>query len=349
VQQESHEGPHTESCAGSLDTSAELSQPTQEGQDFELDRLVNQFVEISALRRRAHAKITTQELAKYLAGLRSPLRRAYWRSYDCCSQIELTRSGKTRARYCKARWCLVCNRIRTAKYIQAYSDVIAGFTDAQFVTLTAPNCNGDNLASEIDRYIKNFRTCTKQVHNRSRSQNSVRKLRGFRKLEVTYNHATNTYHPHFHVICDHLSAAQQLKRDWLAIRADAREAAQDVREAEEGARFELFKYFTKLTDSSGKMRASQLDTIFRAMHNRRVVQPFGWRQGELPSIHEAADESHETIHEGEEGSQAGDEPAEAVYVWYPDYCDWVDENTGEALCGLSTQGQKSQPREIYNS
>ena len=64
----------------------------------------------SILIKRARAKYFTLGLMFGLVELKSELKKSYWNTYYCASTIEHD-GNKLKSKYCKNRWCLVCNRI----------------------------------------------------------------------------------------------------------------------------------------------------------------------------------------------------------------------------------------------
>jgi hypothetical protein len=72
------------------------------------------------LRKRARAKFLSLPLAVDLAELRSPNEKSYRNTIYCASVLVQTPDGKLTGRFCSTRWCLVCNRVRTARLIYAY-------------------------------------------------------------------------------------------------------------------------------------------------------------------------------------------------------------------------------------
>ena len=100
-----------------------------------------------------------------------------------------------------------------------------------------------------------------------------------RKLEVTYNEETNTYHPHFHFIQSDYSHAKLLQELWLSQFSNASIKGQDIREIDssnEKSFIELFKYATKETTKDGKQYTGEvLHTIYSALEGIRIFQTYG--------------------------------------------------------------------------
>jgi hypothetical protein len=100
---------------------------------------------LETLTRRAKAKFITSGLIFPLIDLNSDLKKSYWLTWHCTSVL-LQDGQKITSRYCNNRWCIVCNRIRTAKMIKNYYPVIKSeIQDGYFVTLTIPNVQGQRL------------------------------------------------------------------------------------------------------------------------------------------------------------------------------------------------------------
>lgn len=298
---------------GGLDT---LAQPLQNGgSDVEPT--------LKKLRKRARAKWRTVPLAVELAGLGSELEQSY-RNTVYCSHCLRQEGDRLEAHYCGNRWCLLCNRIRTARLINAYEPILKGWGDRWFVTLTVENCTGDRLPAVLDGMLRAWQSC------RSRLNRTLDcRLVALRKTECT-SRREDDYHPHFHAVVQGREAAEALVEAWLKFAPKwtgqrVELAGQDVRECDENGLKELFKYFTKLSSDGRRIPAGRLDVIFRAMKGRRVFQPCGFT---LPDEEDP-----------EELEVAGVTPAvsqlgrEVTWTWDQEEADWIDEATGECLTG----------------
>ena len=104
------------------------------------------------------------------------------------------------AYFCHVRLCPMCNWRRSLKIFHEVSRVM---DEAQrrrpnlkplFLTLTVRNCGADELDGTIKHMMESWR---KLVNHRSFMGITEGWLR---VLEVSYNEAEDTYHPHFHVI-----------------------------------------------------------------------------------------------------------------------------------------------------
>lgn len=232
----------------------------------------------------------------YFQNGNSPLRKSYLNSMYCANSI-VQQENKLTSHYCKNRWCITCNRIRTAVLINTYMPRLKECRELWFLTLTRPNVSAKHLSRELRDLQKIIRhIMTARPFRKYKAAGGI----GIRKTECTYNPQADTYHPHFHIIIDSEEMARYILDRWLALspRADAK--AQDLRRVEDvgDGCLEIFKYFTKLLakgkDGRRFFDAVHMNTIFEAMAGKRVFQRFGkkdaWRCAEVDedAIEEAA-------------------------------------------------------------
>jgi Replication protein len=297
----------TTSKTASLDTLAQLGTEPKD---------------IGFLVKRARAKTFTAPLSVKLASLNTDLKKSYWNSYYCNDTLK-QEGNKITGKYCNNRWCSVCNRIRTAKLIVGYKKPLEELKDKQFVTLTLPNCKGEQLRETIDFMLKTCKTTQEFFKKRHQRKMQDWQLVGIRKLECTYNYKTDTYHPHFHFLVESEVAANELVNEWLKRVPTASRQAQDVKIATKGAETELFKYFAKIvtkTEKGFRTFIEPLDVIFTAMRGLRVFQPIGLKKDVSEDIEDIISEEIEDIDE-----------KFTNWKWYKH--DWVEMSTGEVLTG----------------
>jgi len=267
------------------------------------------------LARRAKAKYFTQAYTKQLAQLKSTLQKSYNNTIYGCSNTLIQEGKKITSRYCNNRWCVVCNRIRTAKLILGYKDELKKIPDLYFCTLTIPNVSAYMLKETIEKMIKTFGKIIETLNTRKKRAGDKNKLKGLRKIECTFNDVAITFHPHIHFLIEGYQNAVDFKTEWLKHYPDALPFLQDIKKADEGTFIELFKYYTKIM-SNKTMYIEALDVIFQAMRGKRVYQPFGLKK----CISEDIDAINAQITDLEE--------AEKIWMWEEN--DWVD-YTGERL------------------
>ena len=234
---------------------------------------------LAQLRKLARNKYIVNGLIYRLVDLPfSTMRQQYWNTFHCArvlDQENQTLSGK----YCNARWCTGCNRIRTAKLINGYSEQLNNLDEKYFVTLTTKTLpgNGKDLKDIIELMHKNFHTIKDCMRKRKTP------IIGIRKLECTFKPKENKFHPHYHLIVQGKEVAESIIQLWLLMFKDASRAGQDMKPADSNSTKELFKYFTKMiteqkNDSGDSVRGfhvESLDVIFTAMKGKRVFQPMG--------------------------------------------------------------------------
>ena len=101
--------------------------------------------------------------------------------------------------FCKTRLCPTCAKRKSLRWIFALLlmiEYVNSTYDYEYLllTLTAPNVKGDDLHDELKKYSKAFDQMLKRKKYKAIGQGFIR------KLEITYNKKTDTYHPHYHVI-----------------------------------------------------------------------------------------------------------------------------------------------------
>lgn len=315
----------TSNFASPLDTLAQLG--TKE--DFEV--IANTHcADKKTLLKRAKRKFASHSLAVGLAGAAerntdSVLLKSYWNSYHCSAVLLKSKNGKITGKYCKCRWCLVCNAIRTAQAINSYSPVLDTWTDAHFATLTQQTVPAEKLVLQLNEMHSIFKSIQELAKRRFQRGKFDFKIVAIRKLECTYNPITKYYHPHYHIITETKQMADFVLSEWIKRNPTAKSKGQDVRKADKGSYKELFKYMTKVIASTGKttkngrkrqIHTQSLDVIFNAMRRRRTLQSVGFRLPKIVNTEETKVEHDEVI---------------AILQWHQSVTDWVDMETGETL------------------
>lgn len=289
-----------------------------------------------ALYKRARSKCIglpfVTALTDYAKHNGSHLEKAYRDSIYCCHTAHQEEDGGIKGSYCGRRWCIVCNRIRTAKQIENYMPSLSEWEAPQFITLTRRSVDTGAIAGCIDDSLRVL-SAIKDAMRKHRT--APLKLEAVRKMEITYhwNHTGQYFHVHFHFIVRTEEMGRRLIQGWLdRLGEDAMLQGQDARPVDSGALMEMFKYATKLAvkDKDGKNRPvppEALDAIFRALYRRRTLQPVGFRL-KKPEVEEDAplDVEGKTA----AWKRLGEE---VLWEWDQDVADWIDQATGEALTG----------------
>lgn len=309
--------------------------------DFENITLTSttELNETEKLKKRARAKYLTNAVTRSLLTIEdTELKGSYLQTLNCADVVIYNEEKKKWvSHYCKQRWCLVCNRIKTAVNINQYLPEIQTWDNPFFVTLTIPNIPAKELSVAINDMLKQFTNIKRVIAYRRKKE-----FKAVRKLEVTYNPNRNDYHPHFHIITNGGDIANLIHDEWLKRYPDAREVAQDYRPADNNAIIELFKYFTKILSTksvsknhlfSGDIEMKRaiyinaLDNIFTVVKGRRTFQSYGFKlkkidekQEEDVSIDDSFKEFEELYHNAE-------------FLWKQELSDWLNHDTGELLSG----------------
>ena len=247
-------------CSVSLDTLAQLRKVSKDG---------GCSASQNSFQKRSQAKLVTDALIFPLIDLKSPLLKSYWQTWRC-TRVLLQDGLTVKTRYCNQRFCLVCNRIRTARLIAGYGEQLQSLVNPYMVTLTTKNVDAPELKETINGMLKDLTRCKDRMR-----KNGV-KLIGIRKIEVTYNSETQQFHPHYHLIVDGCVPSFRLVAEWRKQRPETTNVkGQHITHADVDAPNELFKYFTKMLNKDGSFTPEAMDVVFRAMKGKRTFQPFG--------------------------------------------------------------------------
>lgn len=187
------------------------------------------------------------------------------------------------ANFCGNRFCPQCsaNKAREdAIKIATISEYISqelGY-EFLFLTLTAPNIRADEVALELESYAKSFKRLTETKAFKSISKGYVR------KLEMTYNKKTNSYHPHYHIMLavspsyftqgsQYLSQQKWLEM-WRKAKRDEDITQVDIRRFRDlgdrfKAIFEISKYVSK--DSDYTHNSDVFAVFYKNLKNKRLL------------------------------------------------------------------------------
>jgi plasmid rolling circle replication initiator protein Rep len=244
-----------------------------------------------SLSKRARSKFYTQKIVYPLLFIESPLNKNYSRAFHCGSVIKQF-GKKLVSRYCNSRICHTCSRIRTAKMIMGYIDPLKELGDLFFTTLTLKNVEAENLNQTIEKMIKDISNIIRVLREKRKIN-----ISGIRKIEVTYNAKTNTYHPHIHLLHNE-DIGDIIIDEWLIRNPTAKKQGWDrkkkimvdiqvsipvTKKDDNDIKYlnELFKYASKFIIKDDKERGilnvhvTALDNILKSLHKKRVIQSFG--------------------------------------------------------------------------
>ena len=205
------------------------------------------------------------------------------RILDCATYLEFLADRKLEKRklysgiFCKNRFCPICSKrksLNDALVIKVMTEYIKQEMKRRYilVTLTAPNVVGENLKDEITKYNK----AIDKLFKRHKYKKAVKGY--LRKLEVTYNKNSETYHPHFHVLISvnsryFVDKNEYIKRDeWLIDWQNAMEDSSitqvDVRRVKMANLKEIDKSILELTKYVAKDSNFLLsEKVFKYFYN----------------------------------------------------------------------------------
>lgn len=210
----------------------------------------------------------------------------YHRALHCGDWLEMLETddhaGKRlrQAYFCKYRLCPGCawrKSMGDAVVITAIMGaMVADRRVPLMVTLTAPNCEGNELGESILRYNRAWDKLIRRRRYRAAWADNIR------KLEVTYNAEADTYHPHLHVLVfvspgyfggtkgGYISRAQLLA-DWREVYGDPRITQVDLRKSY-GTDAQGIAELAKYTAKSGDYTHSQavFNVFYEGLKGKRL-------------------------------------------------------------------------------
>lgn len=202
------------------------------------------------------------------------------------SDFEMENKKLYKGSFCKNRFCPMCSWRMACKdslKISILMEHLKKEEDKEFIflTLTAPNVEGDKLEKEIRKYNKSF----EKLMQRKEVKNIVKGY--IRKLEVTYNSdmtskSYDTYHPHFHVVIAvnktyFKKSELYINRDrwlelWKEATGDSSITQVDVRKSKSNNLkevYELAKYSAK--DSDYLVSRHVFNVFYKALKGKRFI------------------------------------------------------------------------------
>ncbi len=285
-------------------------------------------------------KIFTTKLSLALinANPQSDLTQSYWRTYHCIDDATVTDGKFKTHHYCKNRFCPVCARIRSAIIINGYEKQLSEVKDLSMLTLTVPNVSAIELKETITGITQSFRKIVNRYKS-SRKQDKAFTIDGVRKIECTFNHELQNYHPHLHVLTSK-AAAEHILIEWLKINPTAKRCAQDIKPADKNSIKEIAKYFSKIfsKDENGKLKImppKALDTINLAFRKVRTFQSFG-------NIKMVKDDFDENDLKDGIDCTCGD----GEYEYAKEMFTWVCQQTGELAVDIPEHERKLNAEQI---
>lgn len=283
---------------------------------------------LETLEKRAFAKYYTMKLLYPLIDLKNDREKMYWNTFHCVNTLEENTEGKITAKYCKNRWCIVCNKIRTGILHNTHKKSLQ-VIPTKFVTLTTDltrTCvTKEDLADTLEQMTKAFQKAWRNTRNK------FGKLKALRKTEVTWKDYRGTFHPHFHIIVENNSnEAEYLVKQWLKQFPNADAKAQHISITDDKVFNETFKYLCKMWDTKYDKTSKEykitlpypvqkMDNIFEVFKGKRTIQTYNLNDVELDDF----EDIHATVFTDEIRDY------HTLWNWEQELKTWVDYSTGE--------------------
>lgn len=229
-------------------------------------------------------KVKNQELFDFLTSHMSE--SSLFNIFNCGSFISFfadetwKKKKVNRSNFCKNRFCPLC-AWRKAKKDSLKISILLKYIQEElgyefiFLTLTAPNVKGSDLAGEIKKYNNSFKYLMQLKEIKKITKGYVR------KLEVTYNSERNDYHPHFHVMIavnkSYFKSRYYIKKkQWLELWKECMDDSSitqvDVRKMDTGdsnAIAEIAKYGAK--DADYMISQEVFDVFYKALKGKQLL------------------------------------------------------------------------------
>lgn len=252
---------------------------------MEIEKKVKSSTSKSELKKRELKKIQSIKYSKLARGVSDITDKTKIRIENCgsfldfISDFEHEKHKLVSANFCGHRFCPHCSYSKARK--DAFqTSIIVDYLKSQgykfiFLTLTAPNISGSELEKEIRSYSKAFKRLFDLKEVKSITKGYMR------KLEITYNSESDTFHPHYHIIIAVSSSyftdtKAYLSREkwldyWRKAKRDERITQVDVRKlstsADKGI-LEITKYIAK--DSNYMHSEGVFKAFYGALKGKRT-------------------------------------------------------------------------------
>lgn len=210
---------------------------------------------------------------------------------DCGTYKEYgtTKDGRTHllnANFCHLRMCPQCawllSRKRAVDLFKCLAEPEHLNKRFIFLTLTVRNCGAEELPETINKMYTGLGSWT----NTKKSFLRKRTLGLIKKLEITYNRKTKTFHPHFHIFCEveekyftdkalYLSGYDYAEKwkETLNLDYHPQCRVEAVRKGDTQGVLETAKYSAKDEDYGYSIEVFKV--FCSALHGRRLYSPMG--------------------------------------------------------------------------
>lgn len=218
---------------------------------------------------------------------------------------------------CKDKFCNNCKKVKQASRLSKFMPLINQYKEENnlyHLTLTVPNCEGDNLALTIKIMFESFRRLIRYLALDKKIKGLDFEQYGYmgaiRSLEVTFK--GDSYHPHLHCILAFNNSLNNdkyientysnskknghrkftdfeilIQKIWYLLNNKIKVTKKAIDELElgysctiddidESSAYEVFKYMTKSTDEEKNILTyDNFKTLYFALHRVRQIQGYG--------------------------------------------------------------------------
>ena len=218
---------------------------------------------------------------------------------------------------CKDKFCNNCKKVKQASRLSKFMPLINQYKEENnlyHLTLTVPNCEGDNLALTIKTMFESFRRLIRYLALDKKIKGLDFEQYGYmgaiRSLEVTFK--GDSYHPHLHCILAFNNSLNNnkyientysnskknghrkftdfeilIQKIWYLLNNKIKVTKKAIDELElgysctiddidESSAYEVFKYMTKSTDEEKNILTyDNFKTLYFALHRVRQIQGYG--------------------------------------------------------------------------
>lgn len=182
--------------------------------------------------------------------------------------------------FCQQRLCSGCAWRAAVRDAQCIAAISGALTDEGRImimaTLTVPNVPASQLRATVQHLGRSWTRLLKR-------QRYACWADSVRKIEITYNRTTDTYHPHIHAIVyappGYLSGRQYVSQarlldDWRQVTGQPEITQVDIRRCRDlpgrsSAVLEVAKYAAKASDYA--QREDVLDAYYAALHKTHIM------------------------------------------------------------------------------
>lgn len=140
-------------------------------------------------------------------------KKEFERVKNCCGVIETRSDNKILPFRCKSRVCVICNEIKAYEYFYAYLDLVYGFSNPRFLTLTSKTISSSHVSKTFKKLSDHFKLILRR--GRERAKREGIEYGGMRCFEMKFNYQSGLFNPHVHILTRNKRMAEIFIEEWL--------------------------------------------------------------------------------------------------------------------------------------